>query len=51
METKKSKKPETKIVNLCEDMNYHEHDDKSYQKMTQEKVIGGNKQSKPDNKK
>ena len=37
METKESKKPEKKIVNLCEDMNYHEHDDKSYQKMTQEK--------------
>jgi len=27
-------KIEPKIVNLCEDMNYHEHDEKSYKKMT-----------------
>ena len=33
-QTDNQPKTETKIVNLCEDMNYHEHDEKSYQKMT-----------------
>ena len=35
MSDKKQEKPkaEEKIVSLCEDMNHHEHDDKSYQKM------------------
>nr|DAJ29018.1 MAG TPA: hypothetical protein [Caudoviricetes sp.] len=31
METKDSKQP--KIVNLCEDGNFHEHDEKSYNKI------------------
>lgn len=43
METKKSKNPKVKIVNLFEDMNYHEHDEKSYQKLMQEEA---NKESK-----
>lgn len=32
METKNEK---TKITNLFEDGNYHEHDEKSYQKMSE----------------
>lgn len=37
MEKEISKSEETtgKIVNLCEDMNYHEHDEKSYEKQLQ----------------
>ena len=31
-------KPQEKIVSLCEDMNHHEHDEKSYNKIQQEKV-------------
>lgn len=31
---------ETKLVNLCEDMDFHEHDEKSYvrQKSIQDKI-------------
>lgn len=29
-------KQEEKIVSLCEDMNHHEHDEKSYQKIKSE---------------
>ena len=33
MEKKLQNSEETKIVNLCEDMNSHDHDDKSFEKM------------------
>ena len=38
--SQKDEKP--KIVNLCEDMNFHEHDEKSYEKM---KSVQDNKTS------
>lgn len=31
--SEKPKQTEEKIVSLCEDMNHHEHDEKSYSKM------------------
>lgn len=34
-QTKETNSKESKIKNLCEDGNFHEHDEKSYEKMIQ----------------
>jgi len=39
-----SKPQEEKITNLFEDMNYHEHDEKSYEKMIQEQKVNNSEQ-------
>jgi hypothetical protein len=42
-----SENSEKKIVNLFEDMNHHEHDEKSYEKMKQSQENSEEKKFKP----